>query len=47
MLVSNCIVFGKKTSTFIKNQEVSELLSKVGIRAPLCNIPLIEDILFQ
>ena len=30
----------------VKNQEASGLLSKLVIRAPLSNIPLIGDILF-
>ena len=36
----------EKKSKFIKNQEVSELLIRAGIRAPLSNTPLIEGILF-
>ena len=45
MLVSNCFNGGeKKKSRFIKNQEVSELWSKLGIETPLNNIPLICDI---
>ena len=46
MLLSNCAICGKKKSKFIKNQEASGLLSKLGIRTPLSNIPLIGDILF-
>ena len=41
MLVSNCAICGKKKSRFIKNQESSGLLSKLGIRVPLSNILLI------
>ena len=40
MLVSNCPVCGKKKSRFIKNQEASGLLSVLGIRTSLSNIPL-------
>ena len=47
ILVSSCAIFGKKKYESIKNQEASELLSKLGIRTPLSNIPLIGDILFQ
>ena len=47
MLVSNCAICGKKKSRFIKNQEVSRLLSKVGIRTPLSNIPLMDHVLFE
>ena len=47
MLVSTCAISGKKKSTrFIKNQKASRLLSKVQIKTPLNNIPLISDILF-
>ena len=46
MLVSNCGACSKKKLRFIKNQAVSELLSTIGIRTPLINIPLIGDILF-
>ena len=45
MLVSNCAVCGKKKSRFIKNQEATRLLIKLGIRTALSNIPLIGDIL--
>ena len=40
MLVSNCAIFGKKKSSFIKNQERSVLLCKLGIRIRLIKIPL-------
>ena len=46
MLSSNCTICGKKKSRFIKNQEASKLLSKLGIRTPLNNVSLIGDILF-
>ena len=46
MLVSNCAIYGKKKSRFIENQQASGVLSKLGIRTPLRNIPLIGDILF-
>ena len=38
MLVSNCAVCGKKKSRSVKNQEVSGLLCKFGIRPPLSSI---------
>ena len=41
-----CYLWYKK-STFIKNQEASVLLSKLGIRIRLSNISLIGDTLFQ
>ena len=46
MLVLNFAICGKKIPRFIKNQEANGLLSKLGIRTPLSNIPLIGDILF-
>ena len=46
MLLWNCAICGKKKSSLIKNQEASGLLSKVGVRTPSTNIPLISDILF-
>ena len=45
MLVSNCAICGKKKSRFIKNQESSELLSKLEMNTPLSNILSIGDIL--
>ena len=46
MLASNCAICGKKKSRFIKNQEASRLFSKLGIRTPVSNTPLIRYILF-
>ena len=46
MLISNCAVCGEKKSRFVKNQEASRLLSKLGIRTPLSNILLISNNLF-
>ena len=46
MLESNYAFCGKEKSTFIRNQEASGLLSNLGTRTPLSNIPLIDDILF-
>ena len=40
VLVSNCAACGKKKSSLIKNQEVSGLFIKLGIRTSLSNIPL-------
>ena len=38
IVVLNCDICGKKKSNFIKNQEASGLLSKLGIWTPLSNI---------
>ena len=46
VIVSNMlIVVRKNQSKFIKNQEMSRLLRKLGIRTPLSNILSIGDIL--
>ena len=46
MPASNYAFCGKKKSTFISNQEAIGLLSNLGTRTLLSNIPLIDDILF-
>ena len=45
MLLSNCEMCFKKNLRFITYLEASRLLSKLVIRTPLANIPLIGDIL--
>ena len=46
MILSKCAICGSKKSRFIKNQEASGLLSKLGIKTPLSKIPILSDILF-
>ena len=46
MLSSKCAACNSKKSRFIKQQEASGLLSKLGIRTALSGIPLLGDILF-
>ena len=46
MILSKCAICGSKKSKFIKKQEASELLSKVGIKTPLSKIPILGDVLF-
>ena len=46
MLLSECAVFQSKNSRFLKEQEASRLLSSLGIKTPLSNIPLLGKILF-
>ena len=46
MISSKCAICGSKKSRFIKNQELKGLLSKLGIRTPLSNIPILGDISF-
>ena len=46
MLLSKCAKCGSKKSRFINNQETKGLLSNLGIRAPLSEVPILGDILF-
>ena len=45
-LLSKCVVCNNKNSKYIKEQEASELLSSLGIKAPLNKIPLLGPLLF-
>ena len=47
MLLSEYAICSKEKSIFIKTQEASELLSKLRIKTPSSNIPLIGDVLIQ
>ena len=38
---------GSKKSRFIKNQEAKGLLSKLGIKVPLSEVPILGEILFN
>ena len=46
MILSKCAIWGSKKSKFIKKQEASRLLSKLGIKTPLNKIPILGDVLF-
>ena len=46
MILSKCATWGSKKSKFIKKQEASGLLSKLGIKIPLSKIPVLGDVLF-
>ena len=46
MISSKCAICGSKKSNFIKKQEASGLLSKLGIKTPLSKIPILGDVLF-
>ena len=46
MLSSRCAVRGSKKSRLIKEQEAKGLLSSLGYKTPLSNIPLLGKILF-
>ena len=46
MILSKCAICGSKKSRFIKNQEAKGLLSNLGLKTPLSNVPVLGDILF-
>ena len=46
MILSNCAICGIKKSRFIKKQEANGLLSSLGIKTPLSEIPLLGNVLF-
>ena len=45
MILSKCAICNSK-SKFINKQEAKGLLSKLGIKAPLSNVPILGDTLF-
>ena len=45
MIQSNCTICGSKKSTFIKEHQAMGLLSNLGIRTPLSQVPLL-NVLF-
>ena len=46
MISSKCAICGSKKSKFIKKQEASGLLCKLGIKKPLSKTPLLGNFLF-
>ena len=46
MILSKCAICGSKKSKFIKKQEASGLIRKLGIKTPLRKIPILGDVLF-
>ena len=46
MLLSKCAICGSKKSRFIKKQEVSGILSSLGLKTLLSKTPLFGDIFF-
>ena len=46
MLLSKCTICGSKKSRFIKKQEVSGILSSLGLKTLLSKTPLFGDIFF-
>ena len=47
MFLSKCAVFNSEKSRFMNEKEPSGLLSKYGIKYPLCKILLLVDMFFQ
>ena len=45
MIQSNCTICGSKKSRFIKERQAMGLLSNLGIRTPLSQVPLL-NVLF-
>ena len=45
IIQSNCRTCGSKKSRFIKEQKALEILRNLGIKTPLCQVPLL-NILF-
>ena len=46
IMQSKCAVCGSKKSKFIKQQESKRLLRNLGLKTPLCIVPLLGDFLF-
>ena len=46
MILSKYAIYGGKKSKFIKKQEAKGILSSLGIKTPLSEIPLLGDVLF-
>ena len=46
MLLSKCAVCDSKKSKFIKEQEANGLLSSLGIKTSLSNIPWVDHLFF-
>ena len=47
MILSKYAIGGSKKSKFIKKQELSGILSSVGVRKPLNKIPVLDDIFLK
>ena len=46
MMLSKCAIYRSRKSKFIKKQDAKGVLSKLGIKTPLSNVPLLGNILF-
>ena len=45
MILSKCAICGSKKSRFFKNQKARGLLSNLGVKTPLSEVPILGDIL--
>ena len=43
---SKCAIYGSKKSRFMKEQEAKGLLTNLGLKTPLCKIPILGDVWF-
>ena len=46
MILSKFAICSSKKSKFIKEQQAKRLLSNLGVRTPLSNIPILADTVF-
>ena len=46
LILSTCAICHSKKSSFIKDQETKGLLNNLGVRTPLCKVPVLGGILF-
>ena len=46
MMLSKCVIYGRKKSRFIQKQEAKGLLINLGHRTPLSEVSILGDILF-
>ena len=46
MILSKRAICGSRKSKFIKKQEANGILSSLGIKTPLSEIPILGDVLF-
>ena len=47
IILSQCAICGSKKSEFTKEQKAKGLLSNLGLKTPLSNIPILGDIVFS
>ena len=45
MILSKCAICDSKKSRFLKNQKARGLLSNLGVKTPLSEVPILGDIL--